>query len=126
MTAWVRLVEVPGGRLVHPRVEVANNFGQRLAGWMGRASIGPDDALLLLGTPAIHTFFMRLAIDLAMIDQEGRVLAVQQAIPPWRLPRPLAGARHALELPAGAAERLAIRPGLHLAWSAVEARPGER
>lgn len=125
MTSWVRLVEEPGGRLVHPRVQVANSFGQRLVGWMGRAAVGPDEALLLLGTPAIHTFFMCQAIDVVMMDQGGQVLAVRQAVLPWRMLRPLAGARHALELPSGAAVRLAIRPGLHLSWSAVDKGTGD-
>ena len=116
MSRWVRLVEGPTGRLLHPRVRVANTFWGRFLGWMGH-EVGPAEALLLLHTPAVHTLFMRVPIDVVMIDGAGQVLAVRQGARPWRVVAPAAGARHALELPSGAAERLGIRPGLEVAWA---------
>ncbi len=116
MSRWVRLVEAPTGRLLHPRVRLASTFWGRFWGWMGH-EVGPSDALLLLHTPAVHTMFMRVPIDVVMLDRAGRVLAVRQAARPWRLVRSAAGARHALELSPGAAQRLGIRPGLELAWA---------
>ena len=61
-------------------------------------------------TSAIHTFFMRFAIDVAFVSRDGRVLEVRAAVKPWRI----SGAWRAfavIELPAGALEQSDTRPG---------------
>jgi len=42
-------------------------------------------ALPLALTNAIHTFFMRFAIDVAFVARVGRVLKVRRAMRPWRM-----------------------------------------
>ena len=59
-------------------------------------------------------FFMRFALDVVFIDAEGRVLRVLDSIRPWRASMPVRGAKAAIELPAGAAARAVIVPGMVL------------
>jgi hypothetical protein len=103
-----------GGRLL-PRVWRASNAWERLRGLLGRAPLGPDEALLIEPCSSVHTFGMRYPIDLAYLDRHGRVLRVVPRVRPRRLSaRP--GARATLEMAAGAAEVLGLRPGERLEW----------
>ncbi len=74
--------------------------------------------MLLRPAPAIHTYFMRFPIDAVFLDRELRVLGVTPALRPWRWAR-RAGARSVLELAAGEAHRLGVRPGERLTVSRV-------
>jgi uncharacterized membrane protein (UPF0127 family) len=76
------------------------------------------EGMLLRPAPAIHTYFMRFPIDAVFLDRELRVLGVTPALRPWRWAR-RAGARAVLELAAGEAHRLGMRPGERLTVSRV-------
>ena len=66
--------------------------------------------MLIRPAPAIHTWFMRFAIDAVFLDRELSVLSVGASCA--RGGWPASGARAAvLELPAGEAERRGIEPG---------------
>lgn len=82
------------------RVEVADAFLPRTLGLMGRTLAG-DEGLYLVPCASIHTFFMRMPIDAAFLDGEGRIAALFHSLPPWRATRWVPGARGVLELPAG-------------------------
>jgi hypothetical protein len=45
----------------------------------------PDHALLLPRCRSVHTFGMRFPLDLVWLDRDGRVLRVDEAVPPWRV-----------------------------------------
>jgi uncharacterized protein len=85
-----------------------------MRGLLGRASIAPDEALLLSGAHSIHTFGMRFAISVAWLDADGRVIEVRR-FPPGRLVLGRRRSRDVLECAEGAGpeigERLRIVPG---------------
>ena len=56
----------------------------------------PDHALLIPRCRSVHTFGMRFPLDLIWLDSEGRVLRVDEAVPPWRV-RSCRGAAAVLE-----------------------------
>lgn len=58
-------------------------------------------ALIIAPSNAIHTFFMRFAIDVAFAARDGTVVKRRTAIPPWRITAAW-GAYAVIELPAGA------------------------
>jgi len=82
----------------------------RLRGLIGRPPPAPGKALLLPRAASVHTCFMRYRIDVVFLDRSARVLAVHRAVPPWRL-RAHRGAHAVLELRAGEAGRLGLKPG---------------
>ena len=61
-------------------MRVATSPLARLRGLIGRRDPGP---LLLPGTRAIHTCFMRVAIDAVFLDAGGRPVKVVR-LRPWR------------------------------------------
>jgi len=67
------------------RAEVARTFWQRLKGLMGRKSLPPGEGMLILKCNAIHTCFMRFAIDATFLDKDDQVVKVVRNIRPWRL-----------------------------------------
>jgi hypothetical protein len=108
------------------RVELADSFGARFRGLMGRPSLPPGGGLWLTGTSNIHMFFMRFPIDAVFLarpaaDGTRRVVAVCAGLRPWLgVVWYARGADACLELPAGTAALTGTRPGdvvLLEAWS---------
>src|SRR5262245_46324627 len=90
----------------------------RRRGLLKHDSLPEGTALVIAPTNAIHTFFMRFAIDVAFVARDGRVLKVRRAMPAWRM----AAAWRAfavVELAAGALEPSDTRPGDVLSIVAV-------
>jgi uncharacterized membrane protein (UPF0127 family) len=99
----------------HPLdIALADGFWSRLRGLMLAAPLAPDAGLLLTRCASVHCAFMRQAIDVVYLDADGVVLGCVPRLRPWRASA-RRGARHTLELAAGAIERLGIRPGDRLA-----------
>jgi uncharacterized protein len=107
------LVEIrrSDGNVVARRAKVADTFETRLRGMMGRREFGPVDGLALAPVRSVHTFFMRMRIDVLFVDEEGRVLETRRALPPWRLAAGGKAVRQTLELPDGTIDRLDLQPG---------------
>ena len=73
-----------------------------MRGLLGRASLASGEALLLSGSPSIHTFGMRFAISIAWLDADGLVIEVRR-MPPGRLVLGRRRSRDMLECAEGAA-----------------------
>lgn len=95
------------------RVMHAASFRSRLLGLLALPRLQPGEALALRPCASVHTCFMRYAIDVLYVDRDGVVLKVVPALKPWRFSA-CWGARTTLELAAGEAERLRLRPGSRL------------
>ena len=59
----------------------------------------------------MHMFLMRFPIDIVFLNRDGRVLKIDHRLRPWRVSSLVFGARQALELAAGSAERSQTQPG---------------
>ena len=83
---------------------------RRMRGLLGRKSIAAGEGMLLRPAPAIHTAFMRFAIDVVFLDFENNVTSIVDDLQPWRT----AGNRSAyaaLELAPGEAKRHGLELG---------------
>ena len=98
------LMNTRTGRLLASAVEVAGTSQSRRRGLLGRDSLDPSAALVIAPCSAIHTFFMRFAIDAVFVDRAGRVLKVTEHLKPWRIAMSL-GAFAVIELNAGSVGR---------------------
>jgi uncharacterized membrane protein (UPF0127 family) len=70
----------------------------------------PEFALVLPNCRWVHTIGMRCALDVAYLDDESRVMKVQQ-LSPMRLPMPVLAAHSVVEARAGSFERWGVRVG---------------
>lgn len=99
-------------------LEIATSYRARTKGLLGRDAV--DGALLLSPASGVHTFGMRIPIDVAYLDRRLTVIAVR-TMRPGRLGLPRPRARHVLEAEAGAMAGWGLRPGARVE---VEADPG--
>jgi uncharacterized membrane protein (UPF0127 family) len=98
------------GRVLVPLLEMAIDSASRKKGLLGRDALPEGVALLIAPTNAVHTFFMRFAIDIVFVAREGRVVKVSRAVPAWRMAAAWGGYA-VVELAAGAADRAGIKAG---------------
>lgn len=89
------------GRVVVERLMIAAEFWSRFRGLQFRRRLPPGEGMLLAPCDSIHTMWMRFAIDVAMLDRTGQVLAVRPAVRPWRLVFAPRGTHAVLEVSAG-------------------------
>ncbi|MFF7353243.1 DUF192 domain-containing protein [Streptomyces filipinensis] len=105
------VVPGPGGAdgpVVLP-LEIAASYRARTRGLLGRDSLA--GAMLLSPASGVHTFGMRIPIDVAYLDRRLTVLAVR-TMPPGRLGLPRLRARHVLEAEAGSMAGWGLRAGV--------------
>jgi uncharacterized membrane protein (UPF0127 family) len=98
------------GPVVCEHCALADSPLRRLRGLLGRRELEATHGILIRPAPAIHTWFMRFAIDAVFLDADLNVLSVRPGLKPWRVAGHR-GARAILELAAGEAARRDIHPG---------------
>lgn len=109
------VVTVTGARgdAVCERCIVAGTPWRRLRGLMGRRSLARGEGILLRRVSAVHTSFMRFAIDVVFLDRDLVVVDVVHALKPWRAAS-RRGAHAVLELAPGEARRRNVQAGAEL------------
>ncbi|MER6631314.1 DUF192 domain-containing protein [Streptomyces sp. NPDC000987] len=100
-------------------LEIATSYRARTKGLLGRDSV--DGAILLSPASGVHTFRMRIPIDVAYLDRRLRVIAVR-TMRPGRLGLPRLRSRHVLEAEAGAMTGWGLRVGVRVEVVEEEAR----
>ncbi|MER5856609.1 DUF192 domain-containing protein [Streptomyces sp. NPDC059688] len=97
-------------------LEIAASYRARTKGLLGRDAI--DGAMLLSPASGVHTFGMRMPIDVAYLDRRSTVIAVR-TMRPGRLGLPRPRARHVLEARAGAMAGWGLVAGVRVEVEAV-------
>ncbi|MBB6076629.1 DUF192 domain-containing protein [Streptomyces paradoxus] len=100
-----------GGPSVSVPLEIATSYRARTKGLLGRDSV--DGAILLSPANSVHTFRMRIPIDVAYLDRHLRVIAVR-TMRPGRLGMPRLRARHVVEAEAGVMGGWGVRVGVRV------------
>lgn len=98
-----------GGAVVAAHLEAAVDSASRRRGLLGRDS-WVDSALVIAPCNAVHTCFMRFAIDILFVNRSGTIVSMRRAVPAWRIACSWR-AYATIELPAGTAERVGLRVG---------------
>lgn len=107
------------GQTIVGDCRVATDAFSRFLGLMGKKNVAKGSGVLFPKCNSIHTFFMRIPIDVVFIDGEGEVKEVIQALGAWRMLLPRFKAKHILELGAGHARDFGIRAGTRLKCEGV-------
>ena len=110
-------IETADGKRHRFRVELALSNAQQMQGLMYRKALDPDQGMLFVyDEDAPLAMWMKntyVSLDIAFLEADGRIINIHENVPPLTLDaRPSTKpARAAIELPAGTAARLNIRPG---------------
>lgn len=94
-------------------VRRADHFLARLAGLLWLPPLQSGHGLLLVPCASVHTAFMSYAIDVVFLDRAGVIQEIVPDLKPWRMAA-CGTAHQTLELAAGQAAVLHLRPGQHL------------
>lgn len=105
---------VVDGRSV-AEAEVADTAPSRARGLLFRRQL--PEALLLRPCSSVHGAWMRVRLDVALLDRDGRVLHAQ-VLRPWGFSAPRRGVKDVLEAPAGSFERWGLGVGSRVEFAA--------
>jgi len=123
-------VRAADGSVVARDVTVADRFGSRLMGLMGRDQVGPDEGLWLLPCNSVHMFFMRTPLDIAYLDRQQRVVRCVPEMREWRVKLlPVPHAHSASNWPPARLAGMASKRVISLRWMRSpqpESRPSPR
>lgn len=98
----------------------ADSFMRRFKGLMGVTELPLGEGLHIEPCNSIHTFFMKIPIDVLFLDKELKIVDIASAMRPWRTSRVYFGVKSVLELPAGTAEAAKTEPGDRIVFEPVE------
>ena len=99
--------------VVASHIEPAFDSASRRRGLLGRTAFAEGATLIIAPCNSVHTFFMRMAIDVVFVSRSGQVLKTYSELPAWRIAFAVRGFA-AIELPTGTVKRSDIRRGDHL------------
>ena len=109
-------------RVLANRVDVADTRATRAVGLLSREGLEPGEALWIVPSRGVHTFWMRFAIDVLALDEAGTVIDCVSNLKPWRMRLPRRGTAGVLELPAGTVAASGTAVGHHVLLELAEAR----
>ena len=79
------LVNIDNGLQVAGRVRLAGDSGSRRRGLLGVNALDRESGLWIVPCEAIHTFGMRMPIDLLFLDRGFKVRKLLKDVRPWRI-----------------------------------------
>jgi uncharacterized membrane protein (UPF0127 family) len=105
-------------------VELAVTRTERRRGLLGRDALEVAAAIMLAPCMAVHTAFMRFAIDVVFVDRDGVVRKIVRGLKPWRIAAS-SRAHVAVELAAGVERDVVPGDRLYLVGANPDAPNGE-
>jgi uncharacterized membrane protein (UPF0127 family) len=83
-------------------LRIANTHWARMRGLIGQGqeSFRSGAGLWIVPSRGIHTFFMRIPIDVIYLDEDRKVVHIEENVAPWRFAPILTEAVTVLEVPA--------------------------
>jgi uncharacterized membrane protein (UPF0127 family) len=120
----LRALNQSRGTVLCARLENAGGVAGQSKGLLGRDGLEPGAGMLFENsrfTPMMwmHMFFMRFAIDIVFLGRGNKVISISRRLRPWRVSAMVFGARRALELEAGAAERSSTQVGDQIRFETI-------
>ncbi|HEX6973184.1 MAG TPA: DUF192 domain-containing protein [Vicinamibacterales bacterium] len=104
------------GTVIADRVGVAATHATRAVGLLQRDGLDPGEALWIVPSRGVHTFWMRFSIDVIALDERGVVIDRVVNMKPWRMRLPRKGTAGVLELAAGTCDLSGTQVGHRVAF----------
>ncbi|HSJ25520.1 MAG TPA: DUF192 domain-containing protein [Longimicrobiales bacterium] len=117
--SFVQVVNESRKRLLGGKIRVAHSLVARMRGFMFTRPPAQGEGLFLTSCRGVHTYWMRVPLDVLLVNDAGEVVATYPALPPGTRTAIHRAARYALELPSGAITRTGTAIGDRLSWKPV-------
>src|SRR5690348_12563846 len=101
---------VTRGVTLATQIRVANSSAARRRGLLDAEILEPGTGLWIVPCEAIHTFGMKVRLDIVFLDKDLKVRKISPDVGPWRFSICLR-AHSVLELAAGTVARSGSQPG---------------
>jgi uncharacterized protein len=118
----LRVTNLTTGALVADRVGVAATRSARAVGLLNRDGLEPGEGLWIVPSRGVHTCWMRFAIDVIALDEDGVVIDRVDSLKPWRMRLPRRGTAGVLELAAGTLQHSGTEVGHRLEFETASSR----
>ncbi|MBO8171888.1 MAG: DUF192 domain-containing protein [Bacillaceae bacterium] len=105
----MKVINQASGKEVADDVRIAQSFFQRLKGLIPEERLENGQGLLIRPCSSIHTFMMKFPIDVVYLDETGRVMGLEENLPPNRVGKKFENVSQVLELPAGTIQKNKIK-----------------
>lgn len=109
------------GSLLGSRIGLADGWWTRLKGLLGRPGLEDGEGLLITDSQGVHMWWMKFPLDVALLDEEGRVVALYKDLQPGKRTRMHWNAKYALEVPVGVLDESGTIEGDVLEWESTAA-----
>lgn len=96
--------------MIGDAIDSAQTSAERRTGLLKHDKLEEGAGLWIMPCEAVHTLFMKFALDLIYIDRKKRVRGVRRAVAPWRFSACFA-AHSVIELPVGTIDRTGTQTG---------------
>ena len=107
----MKLVNLETGDMLAAEVLEAKTFGKRLRGLMFTKALRGGTGLHIAPCRAVHTYFMKYAIDVLHLDASFTVVGMEIRLPPGKVGGAIRGTVSVVELPAGSLEHTRTQIG---------------
>ena len=109
------------GTLVGHSIRVAETGLTRIVGLLGERQLLSGDGLLIVPSQGVHTYGMQFPIDIAVLDDDWKIVATRHCMRPFRITRVFWRAAAVLELPAGTLNATSTSVGDSIEFDRVRA-----
>jgi uncharacterized membrane protein (UPF0127 family) len=106
----LRVKNVTRDTILAENTVLANTSETRRKGLLKHESLPKGEGLWIAPCEAVHSFWMKFAIDVLYLNKKKKVVKVRHNLVPWRLSACLR-AHSVLELPAGMAQETQTQVG---------------
>ncbi|AOM83866.1 DUF192 domain-containing protein [Salisediminibacterium beveridgei] len=107
----MKVIRKDNGQLIANDVRRAETFWSRLRGLTFTKAVNEQSGLYLSPCRSIHTWFMKIPIDVVYLDAEDVVVATECSLAPWKMGMHAKGAKKVVELAEGKVTAEKIQPG---------------
>ncbi len=101
METKLKQVMRENGEIICSKLKLAETMDERMLGLMFKKDMPDCDGLLISPCNSIHTFFMRMHIDVVFLTKDFKVVKVFYNLKPWRMTSLYFRSKHVLEMKAG-------------------------
>jgi uncharacterized membrane protein (UPF0127 family) len=95
----MKVINISRDTVLADKAEIASTFIRRLIGLLNRQYLNQGEALILMPSDCIHSFFMRFTIDALFLDRAGKVIGIAPSFKPFRLSPIYFNSKLTIELP---------------------------